>query len=352
VHDNTYTTWEARRTYFEQLLKRVSAMPEVVSAGLSTNATPPNNGWEQRFEISGKPAAEQQRARINFISPEYFSVLRIPLLQGRIWDESETVHGAKFALINQTLARQYFPNGGAIGSEIRIPELKGEPPFALAVPGSDSWFQVIGIVGDARDDGLRNPIKPSVFVPYTVLLRVWTQILVRTQVPPLTVLRAVREQIRAVDPDQQASRNIRDLDGWITTQPEWEHGHLVATLFGGFAILALALAATGLYSVISYAVSQRTGEFGIRMALGARPKDVLLIVFRSAATSVTGGVLAGVVLTITLNRVLARWIQGSALDALVLLGVILLLVATAGLSCFIPARRASSVDPMVALRYE
>jgi predicted permease len=352
VHDNTYTTWEARRTYFEQLLKKVSAMPEVVSAGLSTNATPPNNGWEQRFEISGKPAAEQQRALINFISPEYLAVLRIPLLQGRIWEESETVHGVKLALINQTLARQYFPNGGALGSEIRIPELKGEPPFALAAPGSDSWFQVIGIVGDARDDGLRNPIKPSVFVPYTVMLRVWTQILVRTQVPPLMVLRAVREQIRTVDPDQQASRNVRDLDGWITTQPEWEHGHLVATLFGGFAILALALAATGLYSVISYAVSQRTSEFGIRMALGARPKDVVLMVLRSAATSVAAGVLTGVVLTITLNRVLARWIQGSALDLLVLLGVILLLLATAGLSCFVPARRASSLDPMVALRYE
>jgi ABC-type antimicrobial peptide transport system permease subunit len=117
-------------------------------------------------------------------------------------------------------------------------------------------------------------------------------------------------------------------------------------------MLALALAATGLYSVISYTVAQRTGEFGIRMALGARRNDVLLMVFRSAAMSVAGGVLTGVVLTITLNRVLARWIQGSSLDALVLMGVILLLVATSGLSCFIPARRASSVDPVVALRYE
>jgi putative ABC transport system permease protein len=352
VHDNTYTTWEARRAYFSQLLQKVSAIPEVVSAGLSTNATPPNNGWEQRFEISGKPVAEQQRARINFISPGYFSVLHIPLQQGRIWDESETLHGAKLALINQTLARQYFPNGGAIGSEIRVPELKGEPPFRLAVAGSDSWFQVIGIVSDARNDGLRNPTKPSLYVPYTISMPVWTQILVRTKVPPLRILRAVREQIHTVDPDQQASRNVRDLDGWITTQPEWEQGHLVATLFAGFAMLALALAATGLYSVISYAVSQRTGEFGIRMALGARPKDVLLIVFRSAAMSVTGGVLAGVVLTITLHRVLARWIQGSSLDAMVLAGVVLVLVATSALSCFIPARRASSLDPTVALRYE
>jgi predicted permease len=352
VHDNSYTTWEARRAYFHQLLLKVGGVSEVVSAGISTNATPPNNGWEQRFEISGKPAAEQERARINLVSPEYFSVLHIPLLQGKIWDESETMRGAKLALINQTLAHQYFPNGDALGSSIRVPELKGEPPFQLAVPGSDSWFQVVGIVGDSLDDGLRNPIKPSVFMPYTIMLPQYTQVLVRTTVPPLTIFRAVREQIHAVDPDQQASRNVRDLDGWITTQPEWEQGHLVATLFAGFALLALALAATGLYSVISYTVAQRTGEFGIRMALGAVRKDVLLMVFRSAAMSVGSGVLVGILLTITLHRVIASWIQGSSLNALVLAGMILLLLATAGLSCLIPARRASSLDPVVALRYE
>ena len=352
VHDNTYTTWEARRAYFSQLLQKVGAMPDVVSAGISTNATPPDNGWRQRFEISGKPTADQQLIRFNLISAEYFSVLHIPLVQGRTWDESETMHGSKLALVNQTLARQYFPNGDAVGSEIRVPGFKGEPPFNLAVEGSDSWFQVIGIVGDALDDGLRNPIKPSVFVPYTIMMPQYTQILVRTRVPPLQILRAVREQIHAVDPDQQASRNVRDLDGWISGQPEWQQGHLVATLFAGFAILALALAATGLYSVISYTVAQRTGEFGIRMALGAGRRDVLLMVFHSAATSVAGGVLTGLLLTVTLNRVLARWIQDGSLDALVLLGVVLLLVATSGLSCFIPARRASSVDPVVALRYE
>lgn len=352
VHENSYATWEARRTYFTQLLQIVSATPEVISAGLSTNATPPNNGWEQRFEISGKPAAEQQRARLNFVSPEYFTVLRIPLLQGRIWDESETMHGSKLALINQTLARQYFPNGDAVGSEIRVPELKGEPPFLLAVAGSDSWFQVLGIVSDARNDGLRNPTKPSVYVPYTISMPGFTQILVRTKVPPLTMLHAIREQIHSVDPDQPAIRDIRDLDRWITGQPEWEQEHLVATLFSGFALVALALAATGLYSVISYTVAQRTGEFGIRIALGAMRKDVLLMVIRSAARSVAGGVLMGVALTIILNRVLARWIQGNSLDALMLAAVILLLVGTSGLSCLIPARRASSVDPIVALRYE
>ena len=350
VHDNSYTTWEARRSYFDQLLKKVSVMPEVASAGISTNATPPDNGWEQHFEISGKPAAEQQSARINFISAEYFSVLHIPLLQGRIWDESETMRGARLALINETLARQYFPNGDALDSEIRVPQLKGQPPFNLAVAGSDGWFQVVGIVGDARDDGLRKPIKPAVFMPYTIMMPQYTQILVRTRVPPLTLLHAIREQIRTVDPDQQASRNIRDLNGWITSQPEWEQGHLVATLFGGFAILALALAATGLYSVISYTVAQRTGEFGIRMALGATGRDVLLAVLGSAAVNVAGGVLAGIALTLALHRVFTRWIESSSLNAFVFAGVILLLVMTSGLSCLVPARRASSVDPMVALR--
>jgi len=233
-----------------------------------------------------------------------------------------------------------------------MPEMKGESPFRLAVPGSDSWFQIIGVVSDALDDGLQKPIKAGVYVPYTISMPVFTQILVRTQVPPLTTLHSIREQIHTIDPDQQAERDVRDLDGWIRVLPEWGSGHLVATLFAGFAVLALALAATGLYSVISYAVAQRTAEFGIRMALGARGKDVLLIVFRSAAVNVAGGVLAGVVLTILLNRVLARWIQGSSLNIPILFGVVLLLVATAGLSCFVPARRASSVDPMTALRYE
>ena len=352
VHENSYTTWEARKVYFQRLLEKVREVPEVEAAGISTNATPPSNGWEQRFEISGKPSGEEQRLRLNFVNLEYFVVLRIPLLQGRIWYESEARSGAKLALINETMARQYFPDGKAIGSMIRMPGVKGEPPFLLTAEGSDSWLEVVGVVGDARDDGLRNPILPAAYVPYTIVMPLYTQMLVRTKVPPLTVLRAVREKIHQVDADQQAARNVRDLDGWITTQPEWEQGHLVTTLFAGFAVLALALAATGLYSVISYAVAQRTSEFGIRMALGAVRKDVLLMVFRSALVSVGGGVFAGLALTVGLNRVLAKVIQGSSLDALVLAGVILLLVATAGVSCFLPARKASSIDPVVALRYE
>jgi ABC-type antimicrobial peptide transport system permease subunit len=184
------------------------------------------------------------------------------------------------------------------------------------------------------------------------MMPVFTQILVRSQVDPLSLLRQVRLQIQSVDPDQQTFREVRSLEQWITTQQEYAREHMIAFLFALFAVLALGLAATGLYSVVSYSVAQRTGEFGIRIALGAMRKDVLLIVFRSAASSVGSGVLAGLIFALALNRVLARLIEGSSRNPVVLLAVTLLLVMVAALACLVPARRASSVDPMEALRYE
>jgi predicted permease len=352
VHDNTYTTWQARATYFDQLRQKIAAMPEVVSAGLSTNATPPDNGWEQRFEISGKPSAEQQRAALNFISPEYFSVLHIPLLQGRIFDQAETARGDRVAVISKTMAQRYFPNGDAVGSQFRVPELKGEPPFQLVIPESDSWIRIVGVVGEARDDGLSKPIKPQFYIPYTIMMPVWTQVLVRTQKDPLAVLHSIRQQIQSVDPDQQVFKPTRSLEEWIANQPEYAREHMIAFLFALFGLLALGLAATGLYSVVSYTVAQRTGEFGIRMALGAMREDVVMMVFRSAAVSVGSGVLAGLMLALALNRLLASWIEGSSRNPLVLLAVTVLLIAASALACLMPARRASSVDPMEALRYE
>jgi predicted permease len=352
VHDNTYTTWQARAEYFEQLRQKVAATPQVMSAGISTNATPPDNGWENKFEIMGRPVAQEQRARINFINLDYFAVLRIPLMQGRIFDQAETARGARLAVINQTMARQYFPNGDAIGSEVRMPDLKGEPPFQLSIPESTNWFQVIGVTADARDDGLRKPIKPALYVPYTVNMPVFTQILVRTQGEPLALLHSVRAQIHSVDPDQQSFRRVWSLEEWIRNQPEYAQEHLIATLFGMFSVLALVLAAAGLYSVLSYTVAQRTGEFGIRMALGAVREDVLKIVFRSAVAGVGSGIAAGLVIALLVSKLMSRWMEGSARDPFVLGGVTLLLIATSAFACFVPARRASSVDPMVALRYE
>lgn len=352
VHQNTHVSWEDRANYFTQLRKRISAMPEVVAAGISSNATPPDDGWEVPFEIFGKPSGQQERLRANFISPEYFAVLRIPVLQGRLMDESEIARGARLAVINQTMARQYWPTGGALGQQLRIPDLKAEPPYQQAPKDAHQWRQVIGIVADARDDGLRRPVKAAVYLPYSAQMWMYTQILVRTRTAPLAALNRVRAEVKAVDPDQQVFGQTRDLERWIQDQEEYSFGRLVAALFAGFSLLALALAAAGLFSVVSYGVAQRTNEFGIRMALGATRGSVVKLVLTSTAAQVLGGVVCGVGLSLYASRALSKWTAGSVQNPLIFIAVTLALVATAACAAWIPARKASSVDPMSALRYE
>jgi predicted permease len=351
VHENTFKTWGERSAYFEQLREKVAAVPGVEIAGISTNATPPSNGNTTKFEILGKPSTEERPGRINFVSPEYFPALKIELAQGRIWDDAENRRAAQVIVINETFAQKYFPTGGALGSSIKVP-MQEAPPFNLVAPGGDGWLRIIGVIEDKRDDGLSKPILPEAFIPYTLTMRMWTQILVRTKVPPMTLLHGMQKAIVAVNGDQQVAGNPQDLEQWISHQQEYEQGNLVTWLFGSFAVLALALAAVGLYSVVSYSVAQRTNEFGIRMALGAARGHVLSIVFKSILASVGGGVVAGLVLALSLNKVAAHWAEGSSRDPLMLLGATVVLAGVAAVACAIPARRASRVDPMVALRYE
>jgi predicted permease len=351
IHENTHVAWKDRAEYFEQIRARIAAMPEVVVAGISTNATPPSSGWRRNVEILGSTAAEKPEVRVNFVSPEYFTLLKIPLAQGRLWDHAETMRGAMLAVINQTMARQFWPNGDAIGHQLKIPALQDQPPYQRAVPGADGWLQIIGVVADARDDGLRNPVKPGVYVPFTTQMWMFTQILVRTRVPPLSLLHDIRAQIVQIDPEQQTMR-VRDLNQWITGEQEYAQQRLVATLFGIFSILALALAAVGLYSVVSYGVATRTNEFGIRMALGAKAADVFRIVLSSTAVNVGGGLAAGIILSIVFDKVATKWVTESSRDPLLLAGVTLLLLVAATLACLVPARRAAATDPMQALRYD
>jgi putative ABC transport system permease protein len=351
IHDNTYKTWKERSEYFEQIRARIAAMPRVLAAGISTNATPPSNGSETRIELSGRSEVEKPVARVNFVSPEYFPALRIPLSQGRLWDRAETMRGAPLALINQTMAKQYWPNGDAIGRQIRIPSLKNEPPYQPAADGADGWLQIVGVVADSRNDGLRNPIKPAVYVPYSLRMRMFAQILVRTQVPPLSMLRDIQREVVRVDPEQQVMR-VRDLESWITGLQEYSQQRLVAMLFGVFSVLALVLASAGLYSVVSYGVATRTNEFGIRMALGAKARDVVRIVVSAMSVNVAVGALAGVLLSVIFDKVAGEWVTETSRDPVILAGVTLLLILVAGLACWVPARRAASVDPMQALRYE
>src|SRR5208282_4277132 len=313
--------------------------------------TPPSNGWDLSFEIFGRPSGQQEQVRTNFVSTEYFSVLRIPLLQGRLWEHPEIARGARLAVINQTLAREYWPHGDAVGKQLRLPELKAEPPFGQAVPDSNQWMQIIGVVADSRDDGLRKPIKAAVYVPFSVHMSMWTQILVRTHASPLRVLNRVRAEVKAVDPDQQVFGRTRDLEQWIQRENEYAYGRLVAALFSGISIVALVLAAIGLFSVVSYGVAQRTNEFGIRMALGASEGQVLRLVLSSTAFNVIGGLAGGFLLSLLLSGFLSKWAEGSAHNPLLVAAVTLLLILTAAAAAFIPARRASSVEPMDALRY-
>jgi len=350
VHEGAHRPWADRAQYFEQLRAKIAAMPQVEAAGISSNATPPSNGNNTKAELMGSTATEAPEVRLNFISPEYFTVLHIPLTRGRLWDGTETMHGAAVAAINESMARLYWPNGGALGQAVRFPNMKDQPPYQPAAPGSDGWLRIIGVVADARDDGLRNPVKPAVYVPYTMQMRMFTQILVRARVAPLTILKGVREQLVQVDPEQQAMKT-RDLNEWITTQTEYAQQRLVAGLFGIFSVLALVLAAVGLYSVVSYGVANRTSEFGVRMALGARRADVVRMVLAATSVNVGAGVAAGLILSILLDRIEAKWVTESSRDPVLLLGVSVLLLAAGG-ACFVPARRAASVDPMVALRYE
>ena len=352
IHDGTYKTWAERAAYFEQMHDKVAEVPGVTIAAISSNATPPDNGFTTKFEILGKPSPQEQNFRFNMVSAEYFPALKIPVVQGRIWDKDESHRGAPVMLVNQTFVRRYFPNGDAVGHSVRIPELKPQPPYLLASLNNQDWLLIIGVVADKLNNGLAKPIEPEAFTPYTALMGMYTQILVRSEVPPLTLLHAVRSRVNAIDHDQQTNGDVRDLEHWISRTPEYARAQLVAWLFGAFAALALALAAVGLFSVVSYTVVQRTSEFGIRIALGANRGHVLGIVFRSTVVSVGGGILAGLALTLALNKVMANWAAESSRDPLLLFGATCVLSLVATLACVIPAWRAAGVDPMKAIRYE
>lgn len=355
LHQHGYLTREGRAAYFKTLQEKIAAIPGVTGVALSANATPPHSWSNFTFEILGVPFTQRQYLRANFISPEYFSTLHIPLLQGRLWNETENVRGGAVAVINQTLARRYFPKGNAIGQQLRTPTLTlqiGDPGQLVGVPDTNGWLQVIGVVADSLNDGLDKPVQPALYIPYPRFMWMNTEFLVRTQGSPLASLHDVQRAILSVNPDQQTDLNVRDLNQWIEQQPEFKQQRLFSILFGLFSGLALALALVGLYSVVSYSVAQRTNEFGIRMALGAQRAHVLSIVCRNIGITVCSGLLAGLLIFLTLHKLLAHWTQNSYSSPLILAAVAALFILCAALACTIPALRATSIDPMQALRYE
>jgi ABC-type antimicrobial peptide transport system permease subunit len=253
-------------------------------------------------------------------------------------------------MVNQAFVKQYLGDLDPIGQSVRSPMLKIEQPNLFLAPSSDDWLQVIGVVGDAKNDGLDHPVKPAIFLPYGFVLVPDERLIVRASGDPETAIRSIKERLREINSEFVVGQD-HTIIWWLDTDG-WGRERFIATLFGLFAALALILAATGLYSVVSFGVTQRTQELGIRMALGARPASVVTLVLGSTGAMLGIGVAAGLTLSVILNRVVASWAGGSSRDPLTLLLAASILMLVAGIACVLPAWRAASIDPMRALRVE
>ena len=347
----TNTTWEARLNAHETIRRTINEVPGITAATVSTTWFPPFGGFDAKIEIRSKPTLTGAQAILALVSPKEFATLRIPLLAGRIFDDAEVNRAAHLALVNQAFVKQFLPEGNPIGQSVRSAMLKVEQPDFLLAQAPDDWLEIIGVVGDARDDGLDHPVKPAVFLPYSFVLTPDVSFLVRSSGNPDSAIQAVKLRLRELNPELAVS-NARTLAWWLETQG-WGQGRFIATLFSLFAFLALALAAAGLYSVVSFSVTQRTQEVGIRMALGAPRVSILRLVISSTALMLAAGIAVGLVLSLALDHIVRAWAGGgSPRDPMTLLLSALLLMMVATLACVIPAWRAATVNPVVALRYE
>jgi predicted permease len=342
---------EARTAYIEQIREKIASVPGVSTVAVSREATPPFVGADSSFNMDGTSDREPAHARVVLVDQSYFAALRIPLIQGRIWNTDEVNRGDFTAVINRAFATRYLPSSNALGRQLRIPGLTGHTRFEAASPQSTGWRQIIGVVGDARNDGVDHPVVAAIYIPYTALMRPYVQFLVRTQGDPLTHLHAIRAAVAKVAADQQISNGASTLNEVIERDSQYSRQRLFSILFGVFSALALALALAGIFSVVAYSVAQRTTEFGVRLALGAPRAHVLWVAARIALVSVATGIGLGLAFASFLGAVLAHWMQ-NAFAAGSLLAAAALLAVSALLASLLPARQAITVPPAEALRYE
>ena len=328
------------RDFYQQLLPQLEALPGVSSASASSSL-PLEGGWTQSFDIEGLPMTPGPHAYMQTISPGYLPTMRIPLLRGRAFSDSDNQDAVPVALIDSTLAQMYFGKVDPIGKRINLSPGGGKP----------EWHQVIGIVADVkRSGGLQAEHKGLAYFPIAQMPERGLFIELRAQGDPQALVSAARATVQRLDP-QQPIYDIRTMEQVIAefaAQPRFN-----MLLLGLFAALALVLAAVGIYGVVSYAVSQRTHEIGIRMALGAERGDVLRMVLGQGMKMAAIGVVCGFLGSVVATRALAGMLYGvNTTDPLTFAVVALLLSLVALLACYMPARRATRVDPMIALRYE
>ena len=354
----SYPGWSERANKYESVRQAIASAPGVEHVAVSSTWLPPMQAYTVKTEIEGKQELTGIQSQVVLTSPEMFDTLGIALVQGRDFTEAEMMRGARVALVNQAFVRKYLGNGDPLGHNVRSPMLKFEQPDFVFAEGTDMWFEIIGVVADARNNaGFRSqangrpmPIEPAFFVPHTVVLTPYMGFLVRTKGDAASAINSAEKRVQELDPE------IAVVDHhpltWYMETMIWGQQRFIAALFAVFSFLGLVLAATGLYSVVSYSVSQRNQEMGIRMAMGAQRTDIITLVLKSVAATVVAGMVVGLAASIALNRIVSHWVQSSSRDPLTLLVVAVLLVAIALLACFWPARRAANLDPMKALRTE
>lgn len=340
-----YKTADQVAGFFRPLLLRLKNLPGVLEA-TETSTLPPYGGIPSDVDVTGRSHSEKWTALFQLCSEGYFPVLKIQFVNGRPFTEAEVNVGRKLAVVNQTFAHQFLADANPIGQRVHIQNLETFPD-----PVHDAWFEIIGVVADAKNRGLQDSPLPEVWVPYTVTGSAARGILVRTASEPLRMLKAVQEQIWATD-GGVALTLTGTLEGYIS-QFSYAGPRFGFYLMGIFASIGLILVTIGVYSVLAYTTAQRTHEIGIRMALGAEGGDVLRLVIRSGLKLVVLGVVIGLAASFGLGKVIATQLWGvSPYDAVTLGAVPALLLIVGLLACWIPAERASRVDPLVALRYE
>jgi putative ABC transport system permease protein len=343
---NRKNTTQEEKIFFRQVLDRVEALPGVVAATVSLGV-PPFMGGRSEIDVPGKVHSEQWVANLELCSTGYFQTLGLQLLQGRLLSASDVSSVQTVAVINQALVREYFGNENPIGQRIRFDVLDHFPDAP-----HDAYFTVIGVVSDFRNRGTAAPPQPGAFLPYTITAAgPGRTILVRSAVPPGSLLDRIRAQVWAVD----ANVAVRESGSLETFLEVYEYDvprfDLIAT--GLFAGLGLMLVVVGIFSVMAYTVSLKTHEIGIRMALGAGKRDVVTMIIRQGLKLVLIGVPLGIAGALALTRFLASLLYGvKPNDPVTLAAVALLLTGVALLACFVAAQRATTIDPLVALRSE
>jgi predicted permease len=337
-----YETAAQEAPFLRELLRRSRSLPGVDEVALGSSASIPLNHDQNRSQLileggdiqSKQPALVEQST----VTPDYFHLLGIPLLRGRLFSDLDNDRAPQVAAINEAMARTYWPNEDPLGKRIKLGSAK--PP----------WLTVVGVIADARTESLAEASVPQIYLSLYQTPAKDLAIFLRGQLDPAAIPAEVREQIQSVDPEVPVF-GAQTLDDALSTS--LSERRFSMEMVALFALTALLLAGLGIYGTISYLVSERTHEIGIRLALGAQRAKILEIVLREGLGLAMGGAAVGLVSALIASHLMAGLLYGvSPTDPLTFVGVTLLLTAVALAACYIPAMRAMRVDPLVALRYE